>query len=336
MSQPQDLEALMVQMLAAAGRCASGARLDAEWVAKLSDRAALISKNAAKSRLNVFLFHQTVPKEASVISTPDIKGLDHGAMDYESLLRLNISIALWSNPNCRILLFTDKTFLANYPEHPRVYIIRLDLAAAEPMFERVVTMAAYVASQAFTAPTIFLDSDAFLIRPLATLFNNEFDVAVTYRDNPGMMPINEGVIFANDLNLDATRRFFERYLATYLQLEKSPDVVAAYGNIRRWRGGQLSINGISGARMRYARSSSETLDGATKLAYLPCSQHNLSDISESEIVRGISARSSVIHLKGNRKSWINSLINALKFDGFTDSQQSEQISAKSISIKSLC
>ena len=206
MSQPQDLEALMVQMLAAAGRCASGARLDLEWAAKLSERAALISKNTVKSRLNIFLFHQTVPKEASVISTPDIKGLDHGAMDYESLLRLNISIALWSNPNCRILLFTDKTFLANYPEHPRVYIIRLDLAAAEPMFERVVTMAAYVASQAFTAPTIFLDSDAFLIRPLANLFNNEFDVAVTYRDNPGMMPINEGVIFANDLNLDSTRR----------------------------------------------------------------------------------------------------------------------------------
>lgn len=317
MSQPQDLEALMVQMLAAAGRCASGARLDSEWARKLSDRAALISKSAVKSRLNIFLFHQTVPKEASVISTPDIKGLDHGAMDYESLLRLNISIALWSNPNCRLLLFTDKTFLANYPAPPRVSIIRLDLAAAEPMFERVVTMAAYVASQAFTAPTIFLDSDAFLIRPLANLFNNEFDVAVTYRDNPGMMPINEGVIFANDLNLDATRRFFERYLATYLGLEKSSDVVAAYGNIRRWRGGQLSINGVSGALSRYARGSTLTTEEAARLAYLPCSQYNLSDISEQEVASPLINRCGVLHLKGNRKSWLDRLKMVLQSEGFS-------------------
>ena len=323
MTQPQDLEALMVRMLAAAGRCASGAHLDSEWATKLSDRTALISRSVVKSRLNVVLFHQTVPKEASIISTPDIKVLDHGAMDYESLLQLNISIALWSNPNCRILLFTDKTFLSNYPEHPRVAIIRLALAAAEPMFERVVTMAAYVASRAFTAPTIFLDSDAFLIRPLANLFNNEFDVAVTYRDNRGMMPINEGVIFANDLNLDATRRFFERYLATYLALEKSPEVVAAYGNIRRWRGGQLSINGVSGALSRYARGSAVTIEEAARLAYLPCSQYNLSDISENEVVASLLNRCAVLHLKGNRKSWLDQLRVLLASDGFLTLRASE-------------
>ena len=316
MSQPEELEALMSRMLAAAGRCAADARLDDGWKTKLATRTSEISRQIAaiKSRLNVFLFHQVVPKEASVISTPDIKGLDHSTMDYESLLRLNISIALWSNPNSRVLLFTDQTFLTDYAKNPRVSIVRLDLVPTEPMFERVVTMAAYVASTAFNAPTIFLDSDAFLIRPLANLFNNDFDVAVTYRDNPGMMPINEGVIFANDLDVDATRRLFERYLATYLGLEKSPEVIEAYGNIRRWRGGQLSINGVSGALARYARGTRTTSEAAG-LAFLPCSQYNLSDIGEQEVGRPLLDRCAVLHLKGNRKSWLDRLKATLQVEG---------------------
>ena len=38
------------------------------------------------------------------------------------------------------------------------------------MFERVLTMAAYVNSKLFEYPTIFLDIDAFLIRPVQSLF----------------------------------------------------------------------------------------------------------------------------------------------------------------------
>ncbi len=305
----------MCRMLTAARVCSETATLDDDWREKIAARSKVISGFSGPSRLNVFLFHQGVPTEAAVISTPDIKDLDHGAIDYEGLLRFNIAIALWSNPTARILLFTDKTFFCDYPEHPRVSIVRLDVLPCEPMFERVVTMAAYVSSLAFNAPTVFLDSDAFLIRPMSNIFANNFDVAVTYRANPGMMPINEGVIYVNDRDPNAVIRFFRRYLATYLRLENMPDVIADYGNIRRWRGGQLSINGVSGAQSRYARSIRITHD-AIRLAYLPCSQFNLSDISEQEITRALIDRCAVLHLKGNRKSWLDRLRLVLRDEGF--------------------
>ena len=70
------------------------------------------------------------------------------------------------------------------------------------MFERVVTMASYVRSCCFSAPTIFLDIDAFLIRPVFGIFRSDFDVGLTHRHIVGQMSINEGVIFANTKNRD--------------------------------------------------------------------------------------------------------------------------------------
>ena len=75
------------------------------------------------------------------------------------------------------------------------------------MFERVVSMASYVRSRCFSAPTIFLDIDAFLIRPISAVFKNDFDIGLTHRHIVGQMSINEGVIFANTPNRDAVIKF---------------------------------------------------------------------------------------------------------------------------------
>src|SRR3546814_15352353 len=83
------------------------------------------------------------------------------------------------------------------------------------MYERVVAISAFVQSRAFASDTAFLDSDAFVNLPLAPLFRLPFDVAVTYRNDPGLMKINEGVIFASPRRGLAARGFFRRYLATY-------------------------------------------------------------------------------------------------------------------------
>ena len=66
------------------------------------------------------------------------------------------------------------------------------------------------------------------------------------------MSINEGVVFANNLSLENTRKFFESYLASYLELEKSERIKSIYKNIRRWRGGQLAINAAAGGNQFYS------------------------------------------------------------------------------------
>jgi hypothetical protein len=295
--------------------------LPAEWRAKIAERIVEFNTVATPASLNIFLFHQSVSAHAKVISTVDIKGLDHSQFDYESLIKRNISIGLWSNPGSRIVLVTDSQFLPNGINDARVSIVRLPLTNDEPMFERVVSMLAYVESLAFTAPTVFLDSDAFLIRYAAGFFSSRFDIGVTHRDIGMQMPINEGVIFANVANREAVRQFFRRYLATYLKLERHPVVIDTYGNVRRWRGGQLSINAASGGLARYASGIFPMSTGG-RMACLPCSRYNFSPDSGQDISLAILSRVLVLHLKGNRKPWLDRLVEVLGLNGYCESIQS--------------
>jgi len=287
--------------------------LPAEWQEKVQERAAKLSPRnpqGPQADVNVVLFHVKIPEAASTVNAPDIRNIDHGLVDYETLIRLNIRVALQTNPRCRVILIADHDFLADAVETDRLTIRRVAVNGAEPMFERVWAMAAYVESGLFDAPTVFLDSDAFLLRPIHNLFANDFDVGLTHRDIVGQMPINEGVIFANTLDRWAVGAVFASYLATYLAIEASPEVGAIYSNVRRWRGGQLSVNSVGGGGQVYASSMSKNC-AIAKLVLMPCSKYNLSNISEHELSEELRLRCAILHLKGPRKSWIDKLLKTV-------------------------
>ena len=258
--------------------------LSDEWVSCLENRADKMKiQNNFEASINIVVFHVKVPSHATKINTPDIKGGEQSGIDYEGLLEFNIKTALWAEPNARVILLTDHEFVPELQERDRLEIVRLDVNSTEPMFERVVTMASYVRSHCFSAPTIF-DIDAFLIRPVFGIFKSDFDVGLTHRHIVGQMSINEGVIFVNTLNRDAVIKFFDSYLASYLAAEKVEQVAKIYQNIRRWRGGQLAINAAAGGYQFYSTSLDITEYG-TKIAYLPCSKYNLSQIDEREVTK---------------------------------------------------
>ena len=299
----------------AARKCRT-VHLSSDWIKLLNYRAEEINLvNDFEASVNIVIFHVKVPSHATMIDTPDIKGGDQSKIDYEGLLEFNIKTALWAEPNARVILLTDYDFIPAFAEQDRVKIVRLNLNSTEPMFERVVSMASYVRSLSFSAPTIFLDIDAFLIRPLSGVFRNDFDVGLTHRHIVGQMSINEGVIFANTRSRDEVIKFFDSYLASYLAIEKSDEIAKIYQNIRRWRGGQLAINAAAGGYQFYS-TSVEVTEYGTKIAYLPCSKYNLSQIDEREVTRKLRDRCCVLHLKGNRKGWINNLNKSLTFVGF--------------------
>jgi hypothetical protein len=307
----------LTDALIVAARESRRSDLDKVWQEEVRARARKFSETATRGSINVFLYHQTVSQKSANVNTFDIKNLDHSAFDYDALIRRNISVALWSNPGCRVILATDREFMSRGITDSRVSVVRLDLAAGEPMFQRVATMLAYVESTAFTAPTIFLDSDAFLLRAACGVFANDFDVGVTYRDIGGQMPVNEGVILANARNPECVGRFFQTYLATYLNLERHPLVTSTYGDVRRWRGGQLSINAVSGGWSRYAASIADG-DFGGRLAYLPCSRYNLSPAEEGDIQASVLRRALVLHLKGSRKPWLDRMTELLVAQGYFD------------------
>ena len=282
--------------------------LPAEWDQRIEERANSLGdphKDLEPGNLNVVIFHVKIPADAGEIKAPDIRNLDHDKVDYETLIRLNIDIALKTNPRSRVFLLTDGAFLSDLEPNGRLHISRLGVSAREPMFERVMTMAAYVRSKLFDQPTVFLDSDAFLLRPIHNLFANRFDVGLTHRNIIGQMPINEGVIFANNLNRGAVQSVFDSYVASYLSIETNSHLAKLYSNLRRWRGGQLSVNSIGQGGQVYATGMNQC--GKPRVVYLPCSVYNLSQISEQEITSALQRRASVLHLKGPRKSWLHSL-----------------------------
>jgi hypothetical protein len=234
--------------------------------------------------MRCWTFHVPVPAEQQRIKYPDVS-LDQGAFDYEALLKHWEWAARKHG--------ADPTVFRGWPDSDRT----------APMYERVVAMAEYVGSQEFDQPTAFLDSDAFLNADISHVFDGDWDVAVTYRHNMGMA-LNEGVILANNKRQEAVSNFFGAHLDTYHRIVETPEHVAKYGNLKRWRGGQLSLNTLACPQGLPNALDYQEIAGA-RVAYFPCFRWNFS--CERIVPEELDTK-AIIHLKGARKHLLDDLI----------------------------
>jgi hypothetical protein len=280
-------------------------KLPCEWQMLVDSRSEELRQQCAEhlkySSQLIVLFHVTLPEEVRGYIAPDVN-ISPESHDFESVIRLNVETALWTNPAATVILITDYGFLANY-DRPGLCIVRIKLNPREIMFERVWCMAAVMQVVPNNIAVLFLDSDAFLVNNLAAINLLNFEIGLTYRISRTLMPVNEGVIVVKSGRGSFARQFFSAYLATYLELDRSGAVSNVYPNIRRWRGGQLSLNAVG---EYFVRLEGESL-GKYKIAQLPCSRFNLTVNREHEINEETLSQSLVIHLKGNRKAWITRL-----------------------------
>lgn len=258
-----------------------------------------------RAALHLFSFHVAVPETHRTINYIDVQH-DHGAFDYQKLA------AHWAwagsnfNRDCRQFFVTGKS--SPEPQsNAAVSVIKLDTDDRAPMLERVKAMAGYVESRAFNQNTVFLDTDAFANRPLLAIFDGRFDVGVTFRTTAGYMPLNEGVIFCSVANRDAVRRFFSSYIATYEGLIQDPLISDYYGNIERWRGGQLSLNAIACPAGDITRIGTFDSHGLT-VGLLPCTSFNY--WVKGSLPPGSRSwdRKFVLHLKGDSKRLVDEVI----------------------------
>lgn len=268
-------------------------------------------KAARQSTLNVFLYHADMG-DAGKLDYRDIK-MDTTRFDYCAVLQAFVaSIRRW-HPDANIFLATSKDSTFDELASAGVHVVPLDINPGQPMYERVCAMYAYTHSDAFDADTLLLDSDAFLNSNIGTYLEIDSDVAVTFRDVRGFMPVNEGVIFAKATNLEAVRLFFRRYLATYESLSNDARVNAFYGDIRKWRGGQLSLNAITRNAAPFSPYRILFLDGV-RLQTWPCDPFNFSYEYGQNVGPEQLSSKVVVHLKGSRKNsldiWNNYLAHS--------------------------
>ena len=128
-------------------------QVNSEYQKIVTERANSFGSHFIHSPLNIVIFHAKVPDHATKINTPDIKGGDQSKIDYEALLKLNIKIARWSQPHANIFIFTDHESFLDLPSCDKVHVVRMNVNGEEPMFERVLTMVAYVNSKIVCCPT---------------------------------------------------------------------------------------------------------------------------------------------------------------------------------------
>ena len=247
----------------------------------------------------VFAFHADLPADAS-IEYVDAK-LNVRDFDYLGILRRFVRHAREHCPGVQVILATSAGSRYTVLAEEGVAVVELPLDLRQPMFERAVAVSAYLGSSAFRGNTAFLDSDAFVNRPLAEVFALGFDLAFTYRQFSNMMPVNEGVFFASPRRAAAVGRFMLARLATYERIANDPAVQAYYGDVRRWRGGQLSLNAVCAPHLPYSPFRALHEDDLV-LRFLPCDTFNFA-LGDGEALSS-SARLGeryVMHYKGPRK-----------------------------------
>ncbi|HVL37191.1 MAG TPA: class I SAM-dependent methyltransferase [Burkholderiales bacterium] len=274
----------------------------------MAEFAAAFDASAVPAKEALLVYHVDLPA-GETIGYRDIR-IDPGKIDFAGILRHFVERMRRFCPGAVLYFATGADGRYDALGHDDVRIVRLPADARWPMFERALASAAFMRSRAFCAPTALLDSDAFPNRSLAELWELAFDVALTYRTQPGLMPVNEGVMFARPERPGAARRFFERVLATYNRLLEDEAVRAYYGDVRRWRGGQLALNAVVHGQRPYSPYRRDEVAGA-RVRYLPCDTFNYS-FEYDEDVRNVDfSERTIVHLKGARKGALTILRAAM-------------------------
>ena len=114
------------------------------------------------------------------------------------------------HPRCRQVVLSDRHTV--FPPHPHTEIIRYDLDAEYPMMSRSIAWLDYI--REVEGHTVFLDSDIVINGNLSQVFDKDFNVSLTYRDED-KWPINAGINFAHGQHLDGAARFYARWLERF-------------------------------------------------------------------------------------------------------------------------
>jgi len=173
------------------------------------------------------------------------------------------------------------------------------VAMKELMYRRLLAQYDYLKKDSFSQPIMMLDSDILINKNFDRVFEKDFDVALTWRDDPKGMPINGGVIFINNKRPKAVLEFFSGWLDVYR--EKFPEDM-------RWFGDQKALakmlkKYISLEEMRGAVGREKVVDvGQAKVLFLSCDDYNFSPDNNLSSVSRFYQDKYLLHFKGERKA----------------------------------
>ncbi len=192
------------------------------------------------------------------------------------------------HPHCRTAILTD--LKTEFPISPESDLFRYDLDTNFIGLSRTKAQVAFLKQRENPGSVIFLDYDMLVQGDLNPLFNQPFDVALTYRAH--ITPINGGVIIIHENGFDRGLAFMEKVLK--ISLEK-PRYYAWYGN-------QRALLRAIGIDAFFKRKSDTLTIGQTHILLLPCSLYNFS--TEDDQMEDYYPDKKILHFKGARKPFL--------------------------------
>ncbi len=254
--------------------------------------------------LTFFIYHVPVENTTdSIISSFDILKFDMNNPNRSKLVRMCIKSILRSNPQAQIVLITDEEYSKEFLDL-NVSFLKPKVDKSRPMYFRVKTYNTLIQSSITEGKIILLDSDLLVLKSFLNLDKKFiFDIALTRRYSPTLMPINEGMIIINNIN-QAVKEFFAQYIAVYDWLRNDSKITKLVGvDLMKWRGGQLSLNAICPGI-----KNTTFMDSNKSIMILPSDKYNHNPPSLSAI-RDAIAKESIYacHLKGRVKDNISNL-----------------------------
>jgi len=162
------------------------------------------------------------------------------------------------------------------------------------MFERTVAQLHYLQANEHKEPIAFIDSDMLVNARLDSIFEHDFDVALTWRRSANM-PINGGLIIVNNLRPAHGLQFMTEFKAIY---------ESHYSGEDDWYGDQYALRDWLGMAHREMKRNLLVDVRGCRVLLLDCDHFNH---SPPENACGYVARDPkvrIMHFKGARKRFM--------------------------------
>lgn len=215
---------------------------------------------------------------------------------YHVLLELLFRSASLFHPGCKKVILSNQT-TKFHGLNDQIEIFRADVDDGAPlMYSRLTAQIEYIDGLATPTNLVFLDADILINANLTALFEQEFDIALTYRADQDM-PINWGVMFVSTQHQGAASQFLKQVLEQYRN--------QYFTNPIFWCDQYALIDTIG--RDRFFNRTSDRLEiNGVKILLVPCATYNFSPENHARSILSELKDKKIIHFKGARKRFIQS------------------------------
>jgi hypothetical protein len=186
------------------------------------------------------------------------------------------------------------------------------------MVEEVECWQAYFTSDLFAGPTVLIDVDLLIQKNPFMLFDGNFDIGLTYTDDPSLHAFNSGVILVDPARPENIQRYFASVV------EKVQGYAAEF---QEWYGDQMAIAAMLG-EPDFSAASPDIIDQEKagvlyRLWPTVAWNYSLPLGADNKPIFKAAPDPGILHFKGERKGLM--LRYAVEVLGFEASESSNAV-----------